>query len=176
MSQQANHHRSERSFSIRDFAYLKLQPYKQQIFKPHHVHKLLPEFFGPFRVTDNIGGATYQLQLPPKTKIHNVFHVSQLKLCPNSASTPVFPLPYPALPIATAGQYPEAIIDRKMVKRGRIAATKVLVKWKDVPSEQATWEFYFDLLQKFPKFNLEVKGVVEGKGIVTAFTQLSYFH
>ncbi|MCI65645.1 hypothetical protein A2U01_0086903, partial [Trifolium medium] len=46
----------------------------------------------------------------------------------------------------------EAILDRKMVKRGRIAATKVLVKWQKLPAERATWEFYYDLLKQFPNF------------------------
>ena len=47
---------------------------------------------------------------------------------------------------------PEAILDRKMVKRGRVATTKVLIKWKGLPVEHATWEFYYDLLKKFPSF------------------------
>ncbi|MCI73538.1 hypothetical protein A2U01_0094802, partial [Trifolium medium] len=34
-----------------------------------------------------------------------------------------------------------------MVRRGRVAATKVLVQWKDSPPEQATWEYYYDLLK-----------------------------
>lgn len=52
-----------------------------------------------------------------------------------------------------ADKEPEAILDRKMVKRGRAAATKVLVKWKGLPPELATWEFYYDLLRDFPKFH-----------------------
>ncbi|MCI70747.1 hypothetical protein A2U01_0092010, partial [Trifolium medium] len=56
---------------------------------------------------------------------------------------------------------PESILDRKMVKRGRAAATKVMVQWKDTPPEMATWEYYHDLLQRFLLFTLEVKGVLE---------------
>lgn len=32
---------------------------------------------------------------------------------------------------------PESILERKMVKRGRMAATKVLVKWKGRPQEDS---------------------------------------
>lgn len=153
MVQQANSHRSERSFSIGDFVYLKLHPYQQQSLKPHHVHKLLPKFYGPFKVLDCIGKAAYQLELPPEAKIHNVFHVSQLKLCSNPSNATVFNLPPTNTVIPDSTLYPEAIIDRKMVKRGSIAATKVLVKWKDLPASQATWEFYLDFLKKYPHFN-----------------------
>jgi hypothetical protein len=48
---------------------------------------------------------------------------------------------------------PEAILDGITVKRKGIAATKVLVKWKHHLLEDATWEFYYDLKQKFPPFN-----------------------
>jgi hypothetical protein len=48
---------------------------------------------------------------------------------------------------------PASILERKMVKRGRAAATKVLVQWKGESPAQATWEFYYDLLKKFPNFH-----------------------
>ncbi|GAU25735.1 hypothetical protein TSUD_216660 [Trifolium subterraneum] len=83
MSQQANKHRSDRIFAIGDYVYLKLQPYRQLSLKSHGFHKLLPKFYGPFRVLDRVGSVAYQLELPPSAAIHNVFHVSQLKLCPN---------------------------------------------------------------------------------------------
>ncbi|GAU37779.1 hypothetical protein TSUD_158600 [Trifolium subterraneum] len=99
---------------------------------------------------DRIGSVAYQLQLPLTAAIHNVFHVSQLKLCPNPHAQPVQHLPPD---ITTARRVPLAILDRKMVKRGRIATTKVLVQWNDLPTDKATWEFYYDLLKKFPDFH-----------------------
>lgn len=76
--------------------------------------------------------------------------MSQLKLCPN----PTEVVHQPLIAAATLQKgVPEAILDRKMVKRGRMAATKVLVKWKDLPVENATWEYYYDLLQQFPEFH-----------------------
>lgn len=131
--------------------YLKLQPYRQTSVRNQPFHKLLPKFYGPFKVLDRIGKAAYQLDLPPSAEIHNVFHVSQLKLCRDPSDT--FH-PFPIQPqIASSKGEPESILDRKMVKRGRMAATKVLIKWKGLPAEQATWEFYYDLLKQFPNFH-----------------------
>jgi hypothetical protein len=150
MVQQADKHRSDRVFSIGDYVYLKLQPYRQLSMKSHGFHKLLPKFYGPFPVIDRIGATAYKLELPDSAAIHNVFHVSQLKLCPNPQDQPI---QYFSSPLVKLGKVPLAILDRKMVKRGRVAATKVLVQWKDVPADKATWEFYYDLLKKYPDFH-----------------------
>lgn len=131
MTQQANKHRNDRNFPIGDLVLLKLHPYRQVSLKHHHVHKLLPKYFGPFKILDRIGSTAYQLKLPPSTTIHNVFHVSQLKLCPNPPSTPLIPI-LDTISHVPANTVPESIVDRKMVRRGRIAATKALVKGKIV--------------------------------------------
>jgi hypothetical protein len=37
-----------------------------------------PKHFGPFLIKRVIGPVTYQLELPPQWKVHNVFHVKLL--------------------------------------------------------------------------------------------------
>lgn len=69
----------------------------------------------------------YQLELPLSTRIHNVFHVSQLKVCTSHVATPVQDIP--TATVMNKG-IPKAILERKMVKRGRVVGTQVLVKWK----------------------------------------------
>ncbi|KAL0690945.1 hypothetical protein Bca4012_090624 [Brassica carinata] len=49
---------------------------------------------------------------------------------------------------------PEAILERKMVKRQERAVTSVLVQWVGQNEEEATWEFLFDLQKKFPEMDL----------------------
>ncbi|MCI37736.1 hypothetical protein A2U01_0058962, partial [Trifolium medium] len=105
-----------------------------------------------FKILDRIGQVAYQLELPPDAEIHNVFHVSQLKLCFNPQTATDHPLPNDPGNTSFIKE-PEAILERKMVKRGNSDATKVLVQWKGEPPTQATWEFYYDLLKKFPNFH-----------------------
>lgn len=151
MKQHADARRSDRVFQSGDFVYLKLQPYKQSSLKTGTPHKLAPRFYGPFKVLERIGSVAYKLQLPPNSSIHNVLHVSQLKLCPNPP-TEISPLPQYLRDSGNAKE-PEDILDRRMVKWRNGAATKVLIKWKGYPVSQATWEFFHDVTARFPNFH-----------------------
>ena len=71
-------HRIERSFEVGDLVYLRLQPYRQYSLKKKGAKKLKPRFYGPYRII-KVGEVAYELELPQESKIHNVFHVSNLK-------------------------------------------------------------------------------------------------
>jgi hypothetical protein len=72
----ANRRRSDRSFEVMDFVYLKLQPYKQQSTAARVSHKLVAKYYGPYQVLVKVGTVAYKLNLPPQSMIHPVFHVS----------------------------------------------------------------------------------------------------
>jgi hypothetical protein len=78
MTQIANNKQSEMSFSIRDYVYLKLQHYKQQVVVRKALHKLSAKFFSLYLVIDMVCKVVYKLELPPSSAIYPVFHVSQL--------------------------------------------------------------------------------------------------
>lgn len=76
MKKFADLRRTERSFEVEDKVLLKLQPYRQSTARGAVSHKLSPKFFGPYIIMEKISVVAYKLQLPPDSKIHNVFHVS----------------------------------------------------------------------------------------------------
>jgi hypothetical protein len=80
MKQQADQHRSERSFEVGDWVFLRLQPYKQMSLKQAKKdNKLSPKYYFPYKVLQNIGTMAYKLEFPASSLVYPVFHVSCLK-------------------------------------------------------------------------------------------------
>lgn len=99
--------------------------------------KLSSKYFNPYPILEKIGMVTYRLQLLPTAKIHDVFYVSQLKWYEGKAmqvqcDPPSF--------WKVRAKEPEAVLDRRMIKRGNQAITQVLIKWKEEDTMDATWE------------------------------------
>jgi hypothetical protein len=149
MKTNADKHRTEREFQVGERVLLRLQPYAQSSVVNRPYPKLAYKYFGPYSVLERIGNVAYRLELPPGSKIHNVFHVSQLKDY-RADYTPVFSdLPQcPALDCVDTA--PEAILDRRMMKKGNQAIVQVLIKWRNLPEETATWEDWDTLKASFP--------------------------
>ena len=118
--------------------------------------KLQPKYFGPYRVRELINEVAVRLELPPRAKIHDVFHVSLLKKWIGPAPDTPPPLP----PVHHGAVVPEP----EKVVRGRLArgVQQVLVCWKGEPASSATWEDKADFVTKYPAFRLEDEPVVEG--------------
>lgn len=148
MKMQADRNRTDREFQVGDEVLLKLQPYTQSSVVSCLFPKLAFKFFGPFTVLERFGKAAYKLQLPDTSQIQPVFHVSQLK-----PFTPDYTRVFKTLPsvvdLSSASLLPEAVLDRRLVKRGNAAIPQVLVKWRSIPVESATWEDYNVVSKKF---------------------------
>ena len=81
----------------------------------------------------------YELELPKEIKIHNVFHVSNLKKTLGQHIAPSTELP----PLDDRGLLvliPEQILQVRERKLRRRVIREYLVKWKELPMEDATWE------------------------------------
>jgi hypothetical protein len=149
MKIQADKNRVDRSFLVGDKVLLKLQPYAHSTVANRPYPKLAYKFFGPFEILETVGPATYKLALPPDSKIHNVFHVSQLKpFIPDHS--PLF-ADIGTLPDLSAhATAPELILDHRLVKKGNTTVPQVLVKWSKLPASSAMWEDYYVVKTRFP--------------------------
>jgi hypothetical protein len=165
MKRQADKGRSERSFSVGDKVYLKLQPYVQSSLARRANNKLAFRFFGPFTVCQKLGPVAYKLDLPPATLIHPVFHVSQLKATVGSHQvSPLFSSEFQGL------QVPFKILQRRW-STGSHPTEQVLVQWSHLPIELATWEPLVQLQQQFPRAPVWGQPGSKEGGIVSSQTQ-----
>ena len=80
MKKMVDQKRRELKFKVGDEVYLKLRPYRQRSLTRKRYEKLAPKYYGPYRIKEEIGEVAYRLELPPEATIHDVFHISQMKL------------------------------------------------------------------------------------------------
>ncbi|CAM8993085.1 unnamed protein product [Rhodiola kirilowii] len=166
--QRADLHRTEHNYEVGDWAYIRLQPYRQSTVRNQKTTKLARRFYGPFLITAKIGPVAYRLQLPDYARIHDVFHVSLLRKCvdPSTAWTKDLPSDFMhGQPIAK----PETILGHRRVKKGTSWEDQLLVQWTDQLAADATWEPVAILLREYPDLDLEGKVSFDKGGNVTGF-------
>ncbi|KAK9671760.1 hypothetical protein RND81_12G053000 [Saponaria officinalis] len=148
-------HRTDREFSVGDWVWLKLQPYRKKTVSQRSNQKLAAKWFGPFQILMKIGKVAYKLRLPEDAQIHNVFHVSQLKafrgILPDVPSVPAWLRGKEATTIIE----PQAILQRRVVKSQNMAKVQYLVQWNGFPASEASWEYADDFESKFPSFVIQ---------------------
>ena len=140
MKQQEDQHRSERSFDVGDWIFLRLQQYKQISLKQANKDsKLSPKYYGPYKVLQKIGTMAYKLQLPASSRVHLVFHVSCLKkvIGENLPVQTILP------ELDEEGKIilePEAVTETRTRQLQNRSISEYLIKWKNLPIEDSTWE------------------------------------
>jgi hypothetical protein len=145
MKRQSNKHRSERTFEVGDWVFLKLQPYVQSSLAARSHQKLSFRFFGPFKIQKQVGHVAYCLELLATSSIHSAFHVSQLKKLPGSnTSTPTLP------DDLVEFQVPVAILQQRWTN-GDNPVEQGLVRCSHMLASQSTWEPLESLRQQFPQ-------------------------
>ncbi|GKB46217.1 putative reverse transcriptase domain-containing protein [Tanacetum coccineum] len=77
----ANLKRKPIEFQVGDKVMLKVSPWKGVV-RFGKRGKLNPRYVGPFKVLEQVGSVAYKLELPQElSRVHNTFHVSNLKKC-----------------------------------------------------------------------------------------------
>ncbi|XP_071939936.1 uncharacterized protein [Coffea arabica] len=151
MKHYADQHRTERSFSVGDWVFLKLQPYRQQTIALRKWLKLSAKYYGPFQVEEKIGAVAYRLKLPSEARLHLVFHVSLLKkkLGPlHSSSSNLLELDeYDQCPLK-----PETILKRRAIMHEGRPVIQFLIKWNHLSYDEASWEDKTFIENQFPEF------------------------
>ncbi|KAL0411013.1 UNVERIFIED_CONTAM: hypothetical protein Slati_3691000 [Sesamum latifolium] len=102
--------------------------------------RLMQKYVGPLPIIKRIGTVAYKIELPSWWKIHNVFHVSQLKKysadkeddARNQPSRPQLEL------TKTKEKVAEVILNHRVTRTAKREHTEYLVKWKGCSSEENT--------------------------------------
>ncbi|GJT05020.1 putative reverse transcriptase domain-containing protein [Tanacetum coccineum] len=132
--------RKPMEFQVGDKVMLKVSPWKGVV-RFGKRGKLNPRYVGPFKVLEKVGEVAYKLELPEElSRVHNTFHVSNLKKC--HADEPLA-VPLDGLHLDDKLHFveePLEIVGRevKRLKRSRIPLVKV--RWNSKRGPEFTWE------------------------------------
>ncbi|GJX70773.1 putative nucleotidyltransferase, ribonuclease H [Tanacetum coccineum] len=142
--------RKPMEFQVGDKVMLKVSPWKGVV-RFGKRGKLNPRYVGPFKVLEKVGEVAYKLELPEELiRVHNTFHVSNLKKC--HADKPLA-VPLDGLNLDDKLHFveePVEIVDRevKRLKRSRIPLVKV--RWNSKRGPEFTWEREDQFKKKYP--------------------------
>ncbi|GJU37621.1 putative reverse transcriptase domain-containing protein [Tanacetum coccineum] len=146
----ANIRRKPMVFQVGDKVMLKVSPWKGVV-RFGKRGKLNPRYVGPFKVIERVRTVAYKLELPQQlSRVHNTFHVSNLKKCLSDESLVI---PLEELRVDDKLHFveePVEVMDReiKQLKRSRIPIIKV--RWNSKRGPEFTWEREDQFKQKYP--------------------------
>ncbi|GJY42238.1 hypothetical protein Tco_0429508 [Tanacetum coccineum] len=137
-------------FLVGDKVMLKVSPWKGVICFGKR-GKLNPRYVGPFKVLKKVGAVAYKLELPQElSRVHNTFHVSNLKKC---YSNDPLVVPLEGLQVDDKLHFveePVEVMDRevKQLRRSRVLIFKV--RWNSRRGPEFTWEREDQFRKKYP--------------------------
>ncbi|GJS37033.1 putative reverse transcriptase domain-containing protein [Tanacetum coccineum] len=142
--------RKPMEFQVGDKVMLKVSPWKGVV-RFGKRGKLNPRYVGPFKVLKKVGAVAYKLELPQElSRVHNTFHVSNLKKC---YSDDPLVVPLEGLQVDDKLHFveePVEVMDRevKQLRRSRVPIVKV--RWNSRRGPEFTWEREDQFRKKYP--------------------------
>ncbi|GAB2276116.1 hypothetical protein Dimus_039172 [Dionaea muscipula] len=148
----ADKKRTEKSFKVGEFVFLRLQPYRQTTLALRKNLKLAARYYGPYKILAAIGPVAYRLELPSTAAIHPVFHVSLLKRKIGEGAAPVLDPPT----MNNEGNLviqPSSILKTRTIRRRGKDIEQWLIEWENLSPDSATWEDKSFITRQFPEFS-----------------------
>ena len=111
---------------------------------------LAPRNCGPFEILAKVGLGAYQLALPPNIKVHNVFHISILKIYVPYVSHVIY---WNVIQVEPEGEFQvglERILDGRELLLQNYTIRQVKVQWKHLSPKEATWELESNMHAAYP--------------------------
>ncbi|GJR60676.1 putative reverse transcriptase domain-containing protein [Tanacetum coccineum] len=146
----ANIRRKPMVFQVGDRVMLKVSPWKGVV-RFGKRGKLNPRYVGPFKVIERVRTVAYKVELPQQlSRVHNTFHVSNLKKCLSDESLVISLEELRVDDKLHFMEEPVKVMDReiKQLKRSRIPIIKV--RWNSKRGHEFTWEREDQFKQKYP--------------------------
>jgi hypothetical protein len=121
--------------------------------------KLRQRFFGPYQITEKINDVAFRLALPPRSRLHNAFHVVLLKKY--VGQPPQVP---PQQPLTQNGAI-VAVLAKALKARLCRCVCQILLQWQGLPPS-VSWEDLLAFQEQYPSFQLEDKLLLEGSDVM----------
>jgi transposase InsO family protein len=128
------HRKEDETYNVNDQVLLSTRNIRTE--RP--TKKLDYTWIGPYRIKRQINPVTYELDLPPTMRIHNVFHTQLLKRYVKGHITDRRIIVPP--PIRNEEEPPGYIIEGIVDVRKKGRGYEYLIKWKNYGVEDNTWE------------------------------------
>ena len=97
----------------------------------------------PFPILGKVDKVSYKVKLPPRLRIHPIFHINYLKPYHEDKNNPSQGLSKRAPTVVVTSYDKEVehvLADRVIRRRGVPPTIEYLMKWKGLPENEASWE------------------------------------
>jgi hypothetical protein len=150
----ANKRHRPLEFKVGNHVYFRVSPMKG-VKRFGVKQKLAPRYIRPFLILEKCGIVAYKLDLQPSlARVHDIFHVSQMKKCLKAPVDVVLPEVTPLVADLSYPEHPIKVLDQK----DRVTRHKIIkffkLQWSNDSKEETTWESEDFLHSHHPDFIL----------------------